>query len=160
MWKRQREPFLFPNNKRFFLLLNILPLSYHPFLLLLRPSFRNNRCKIQIENPLIILYPLWCYACAKLLSVVRWMLTWSCAVKCSFCFAARFVFQKLVGSISSANSFLEPVAIIEKGLLPAEYIMEDPDSHFIYILYKYWQTNWFKVTSLHSLDSVEKTRGL
>ncbi|KAL3537556.1 hypothetical protein ACH5RR_000922 [Cinchona calisaya] len=45
-------------------------------------------------------------------------------------------FQRPVGSASSANSFLEPVPITEKGLLPADYVLDDPDSHFIYICKK------------------------
>ncbi|CDP16366.1 unnamed protein product [Coffea canephora] len=45
-------------------------------------------------------------------------------------------FQKPADSASSAKSFLEPVPITEKGQLPADYVLEDPDSHFIYICKK------------------------
>lgn len=46
-------------------------------------------------------------------------------------------FQKSASSTSSAaTSFVEPVPINEKGQLPADYVLEDPDSHFIYICEK------------------------
>ncbi|CAN1344506.1 EEF1A lysine methyltransferase 4 [Linum perenne] len=45
-------------------------------------------------------------------------------------------FQKPAASPSSARTFLEPVPITESGLLPADYTLEDPDSHFIYICQK------------------------
>lgn len=31
---------------------------------------------------------------------------------------------------------MSPVPTTEKGLLPADYVLEDPDSHFIYICTK------------------------
>ncbi|KAM7267874.1 hypothetical protein ACFE04_010040 [Oxalis oulophora] len=37
---------------------------------------------------------------------------------------------------SSSKSYLEPVSITKEGLLPPDYVMEDPDSHFIYICKK------------------------
>lgn len=54
----------------------------------------------------------------------------------SFLFAARPGFQKAVDSTSGLKSYLEPVPLTEAGLLPADYVMEDPDSHFIYICKK------------------------
>ncbi|KAK3003213.1 hypothetical protein RJ639_018161 [Escallonia herrerae] len=42
-------------------------------------------------------------------------------------------FQRPAGCTSSAKSCLEPVPTTDKGLLPADYILEDPDSNFIYI---------------------------
>ncbi|KAI5681546.1 hypothetical protein M9H77_02774 [Catharanthus roseus] len=45
-------------------------------------------------------------------------------------------FQRPANSTASANSFLEPVPVNEKGQLPADYVLEDPDSHFIYICKK------------------------
>lgn len=53
-----------------------------------------------------------------------------------FQFAARPGFQKPAGSAPSAKSFLEPVPTTDKGVLPADYVMEDPDSHFIYVCKK------------------------
>ncbi|XP_022896597.1 methyltransferase-like protein 13 [Olea europaea var. sylvestris] len=43
--------------------------------------------------------------------------------------------QKPAGS-TSLKSYLEPVPMTEKGLLPADYTLEDPDSHFIYVCKK------------------------
>ncbi|KAF3437362.1 hypothetical protein FNV43_RR20115 [Rhamnella rubrinervis] len=43
-------------------------------------------------------------------------------------------FEKPTGS--STKSYLEPVVLNEKGLLPEDYVMEDPDSHFIYVCTK------------------------
>ncbi|EOX96594.1 PREDICTED: methyltransferase-like protein 13 [Theobroma cacao] len=43
---------------------------------------------------------------------------------------------KRPGGCSSAKSYLEPIAITEKGLLPADFVLEDPDSHFIYVCKK------------------------
>nr|GMD71862.1 methyltransferase-like protein 13 [Ipomoea batatas] len=45
-------------------------------------------------------------------------------------------FQKSVDSTSDLKSYLEPIPLTEAGLLPADYVMEDPDSHFIYICKK------------------------
>ncbi|OAY39932.1 EEF1A lysine methyltransferase 4 [Manihot esculenta] len=44
-------------------------------------------------------------------------------------------FERRAGS-SSAHSFLEPVPVTEKGLLPADFVLEDPDCHFIYVCTK------------------------
>ncbi|KAK4372056.1 hypothetical protein RND71_007440 [Anisodus tanguticus] len=45
-------------------------------------------------------------------------------------------FQKPGDPPSNVKSCLEPIPLTEKGLLPADYVMEDPDSHFIYICKK------------------------
>lgn len=37
---------------------------------------------------------------------------------------------------SSPSSLMEPVPVTEKGLLPPEFVLEDPDSHYIYICKK------------------------
>jgi len=31
---------------------------------------------------------------------------------------------------------LEPIALTEKGLLSADFVLEDPDSHYIYVCKK------------------------
>lgn len=49
-------------------------------------------------------------------------------------YAARPGFEK--PAASSTKSYLEPVHVNEKGLLPADFVMEDPDSHFIYVCEK------------------------
>ncbi|TYI15147.1 hypothetical protein ES332_A08G167000v1 [Gossypium tomentosum] len=43
---------------------------------------------------------------------------------------------KRPGGCSSTKSYLEPIPITEKGLLPADFVLEDPDSHFIYVCKK------------------------
>ncbi|XP_015580120.1 EEF1A lysine methyltransferase 4 isoform X1 [Ricinus communis] len=48
-------------------------------------------------------------------------------------------FEKPAGS-SPLRSFMEPVPITEKGLLPADFVLEDPDSHFIYVCKKMDET--------------------
>ncbi|KAL6981070.1 hypothetical protein U1Q18_022701 [Sarracenia purpurea var. burkii] len=48
-------------------------------------------------------------------------------------------FQKPAGS-TSTKSYLEPVPTTEKGLLPAGFVMEDPDSHYIYVCRKMDET--------------------
>lgn len=50
--------------------------------------------------------------------------------------AARPGFEKPPGCTSSPNSHLSPVSTTEKGMLPADYVLEDPDSHFIYVCTK------------------------
>ncbi|KAI7746767.1 hypothetical protein M8C21_025277 [Ambrosia artemisiifolia] len=49
---------------------------------------------------------------------------------------ARPGFQKPPGSTSSPKSHLSPVPTTEKGMLPADYVLEDPDSHYIYVCTK------------------------
>lgn len=51
-------------------------------------------------------------------------------------FAARPGFEKPGGCSSSMKSSLEPVPITDDGQLPAEFVLEDPDSHFIYVCKK------------------------
>ncbi|WVZ01831.1 hypothetical protein V8G54_022637 [Vigna mungo] len=49
---------------------------------------------------------------------------------------ARPGFQKPESSTPSRKSYLEPIPLSEKGLLPADFVLEDPDSHFIYVCKK------------------------
>ncbi|XP_010269735.1 PREDICTED: methyltransferase-like protein 13 [Nelumbo nucifera] len=49
-------------------------------------------------------------------------------------------FERPAGCSSSWKSFLEPVPLTERGLLPADFVMEDPDSHFIYLCQKMDET--------------------
>ena len=49
--------------------------------------------------------------------------------------AARPGFQK-PGGAPPLRSHLDPIPLTEKGLLPADYVMEDPESHFIYVCKK------------------------
>ncbi|XP_047982893.1 EEF1A lysine methyltransferase 4 [Salvia hispanica] len=44
-------------------------------------------------------------------------------------------FQK-PGGAPPLRSHLDPIPLTEKGLLPADYVMEDPESHFIYVCKK------------------------
>lgn len=45
-------------------------------------------------------------------------------------------FQRPANYTASIKSFLEPVPTTEKGLLPPDFVLEDPDSHFIYVCKK------------------------
>ncbi|KAI9169032.1 hypothetical protein LWI28_005788 [Acer negundo] len=45
-------------------------------------------------------------------------------------------FEKPGSCSSSMKSYLEPIPITEDGLLPADFVLEDPDSHFIYVCKK------------------------
>ncbi|GAA0144635.1 methyltransferase [Lithospermum erythrorhizon] len=45
-------------------------------------------------------------------------------------------FLKPDSSTTSTKSYLEPVPTTEEGLLHADYTLEDPDSHFIYVCSK------------------------
>ncbi|GMH30631.1 hypothetical protein Nepgr_032474 [Nepenthes gracilis] len=45
-------------------------------------------------------------------------------------------FQRPPGTTSSIISSLEPVPLTEKGLLPSDFTLEDPDCHFIYVCSK------------------------
>nr|XP_028952344.1 EEF1A lysine methyltransferase 4-like isoform X3 [Malus domestica] len=45
-------------------------------------------------------------------------------------------FQTPEGCGLSSKSDLEPVPITKKGLLPADFVLEDPDCHFIYVCKK------------------------
>lgn len=45
-------------------------------------------------------------------------------------------FEKPADSSSSLKSFMEPVPVTEEGLLPPDYSLEDPESHYIYVCKK------------------------
>ncbi|RYR22212.1 hypothetical protein Ahy_B03g067489 isoform B [Arachis hypogaea] len=45
-------------------------------------------------------------------------------------------FQKPESTSSSRKSYLDPIPLTEKGLLPPDFILEDPDSHYIYVCRK------------------------
>ncbi|KAL2329316.1 hypothetical protein Fmac_022743 [Flemingia macrophylla] len=45
-------------------------------------------------------------------------------------------FQKPESSSPSRKSYMEPIPLTEKGLLPADMVLEDPDSHYIYVCKK------------------------
>ena len=64
-------------------------------------------------------------------------------------FSARPGFKKPAGS--SSNSHLEPVPITETGLLPADFVLDDPDSHFIYVCKKMDETTDLSNISSHPL---------
>lgn len=51
-------------------------------------------------------------------------------------FAARPGFERPEGDSSSTISYMEPIPMTESGHLPADFVMEDPDSHFIYVCKK------------------------
>ena len=53
-----------------------------------------------------------------------------------FCFAARPGFERREGCSSSPRSYLEPVPTTDDGLLPEKFVLEDPDSHYIYVCKK------------------------
>ncbi|KAJ0096124.1 hypothetical protein Patl1_17085 [Pistacia atlantica] len=38
--------------------------------------------------------------------------------------------------VPSMKSYLEPIPTNENGHLPADFVMDDPDSHFIYVCKK------------------------
>ncbi|OAY44865.1 EEF1A lysine methyltransferase 4 isoform X1 [Manihot esculenta] len=59
-------------------------------------------------------------------------------------------FERPAGS-SSSRSFLEPVPITEKGLLPADFVLEDPDSHFVYVCKKMDETEELQSIPDHPL---------
>ena len=50
--------------------------------------------------------------------------------------AARPGFERREGCSSSPRSYLEPVPTTDDGLLPEKFVLEDPDSHYIYICKK------------------------
>ncbi|PON74319.1 Methyltransferase type [Parasponia andersonii] len=53
---------------------------------------------------------------------------------------ARPGFEKCEGDSSSTRSYLEPIPTTDKGSLPADFVLEDPDSHFIYVCKKLDET--------------------
>ncbi|XP_030532431.1 EEF1A lysine methyltransferase 4 isoform X2 [Rhodamnia argentea] len=60
-------------------------------------------------------------------------------------------FQKPGNNTSTSRSYLEPVPLTEKGLLPPDFVVEDPDSHFIYVCKKMDETELSSITT-YSLD--------
>lgn len=64
-------------------------------------------------------------------------------------FAAKPGFQRPAGA--TPRSHLEPVPLTEKGLLPEDYVLEDPDSHFIYVCKKLDVTTDLSHKSANSL---------
>ncbi|OMP00818.1 Transcription factor, K-box [Corchorus olitorius] len=58
---------------------------------------------------------------------------------------------KRPGDCSSTKSYLEPVPLTENGLLPADFVLEDPDSHFIYVCKK------MDETELSNIPTMKKT---
>ncbi|XP_020700456.1 EEF1A lysine methyltransferase 4 isoform X2 [Dendrobium catenatum] len=59
-----------------------------------------------------------------------------CCWKITLYIIPRAGFESVVGSSSSLRSVMEPVPLTEEGLLAPEYVLEDPDSHYIYICKK------------------------
>ncbi|KAF4352702.1 hypothetical protein G4B88_009776 [Cannabis sativa] len=49
-------------------------------------------------------------------------------------------FKKRDGDSSTIRPSLEPIPTTENGLLPTDFVLEDPDSHFIYICKKLDET--------------------
>lgn len=45
-------------------------------------------------------------------------------------------FERREGCSSSPRSYLEPVPTTDDGLLPEKFVLEDPDSHYIYVCKK------------------------
>ncbi|XP_057456930.1 uncharacterized protein LOC130747890 isoform X4 [Lotus japonicus] len=64
-----------------------------------------------------------------------------------FLYVARPGFQKPETSTSARKSYLEPIPLTEKGSLPTDWVMEDPDSHFIYVCRKIIDTEIDNVPS-------------
>lgn len=62
-----------------------------------------------------------------------------------FLFAARPGFEKPAGSSTKPN--MEAIPTTEMGLLPADYVLEDPDSHFIYVCKKMDDTELSNATT-------------
>ncbi|KAL5543629.1 hypothetical protein UlMin_007413 [Ulmus minor] len=50
-------------------------------------------------------------------------------------------FEKPETCSSSRKSYVEPVPLTENGSLPADFVLEDPDSHFIYVCKKMDETD-------------------
>ncbi|KAD5802879.1 hypothetical protein E3N88_14239 [Mikania micrantha] len=66
-------------------------------------------------------------------------------------------FEKPPGSTSSPKSHVSPVPTTDKGMLPADYILEDPDSHFIYVCTKMPENPLLIDSPAFSLAEVELT---
>lgn len=63
-------------------------------------------------------------------------------------------FEKDEGCSSARKSFLEPVPTTEKGLLPPSFVLEDPDSHFIYVCKKMDETELSKLPTYPLMTDV------
>ncbi|KAI4333069.1 hypothetical protein L6164_017921 [Bauhinia variegata] len=61
--------------------------------------------------------------------------------------AARPGFQKPESCSSSRKSHLDPIPLTENGTLPADLVLEDPDSHFIYICTKIDDVDTYPLTA-------------
>lgn len=64
------------------------------------------------------------------------MLLYKSHSKCFKIVAARPGFEKPESCSSSRKSFSEPIPLDEKGLIPKDWVLEDPDSHYIYVCRK------------------------
>lgn len=53
-------------------------------------------------------------------------------------------FQNPDSSTTSSKAYLQPVPTTEEGLLHADYTLEDPDSHFIYVCSKFDEPKEFE----------------
>lgn len=69
-------------------------------------------------------------------------------------FTARPGFEKREGGSSSTRSCLEPIPTTEKGLLPPDFALEDPDSHFIYVCKKLDDTQLSKAPNYPLMANV------
>uniref|UniRef100_A0A1D1YQ75 Methyltransferase-like protein 13 n=1 Tax=Anthurium amnicola TaxID=1678845 RepID=A0A1D1YQ75_9ARAE len=59
-----------------------------------------------------------------------------CSWKITLYIIPRPGYKSPKGSSSPIKSNMEPVALTEGGLLPAGFVLEDPDSHYIYVCKK------------------------
>lgn len=69
----------------------------------------------------------------------------------SFPFTAKPGFQRPDAS-TATNSLVEPIPTTEKGGLPPDYVIEDPDSHFIYVCKKMDETTHDTISSHPLVD--------
>lgn len=66
----------------------------------------------------------------------------------SLSFAARPGFQTPTGHSLKGNSYLEPIPLTAEGALPPDFVLEDPESHFIYVCKKTDETEMFSAELL------------
>ncbi|KAK1315662.1 hypothetical protein QJS10_CPA05g00864 [Acorus calamus] len=59
-----------------------------------------------------------------------------CSWKIKLYIIPRPGFQRPGRSSSSSKLYLEPVPLTERGMLPPGFVLEDPDSHYIYVCKK------------------------
>lgn len=59
-----------------------------------------------------------------------------CSWKITLYIIPRPDFKSCDAGSTSARSVMEPIALTEKSQIPPEYVLEDPDSHYIYICKK------------------------